>query len=158
LASQGANDNLQQICKVRESNLTEGSCPVKDVRELGKTVDTSKLISSCQKIDLVNECYSLTCQNALSEAARNISLKLGDLSDVPQLSDIDEDCKSIVLRWLPSKLSPSSAKEVIRGLSNCHINKGKQSEHITKFICGKFTLKRPQSLLFLGFFCFTVLL
>ncbi|XP_021854539.1 uncharacterized GPI-anchored protein At1g61900-like isoform X2 [Spinacia oleracea] len=135
LASQGANDNLQQICKVRESNLTEGSCPVKDVRELGKTVDTSKLISSCQKIDLVNECYSLTCQNALSEAARNISLKLGDLSDVPQLSDIDEDCKSIVLRWLPSKLSPSSAKEVIRGLSNCHINKaGTQGFPLVSFL------------------------
>ncbi|XP_021854787.2 uncharacterized GPI-anchored protein At1g61900 isoform X3 [Spinacia oleracea] len=123
LASQGANDNLQQICKVRESNLTEGSCPVKDVREFEKTVDTSKLLESCQKIDLVNECCSLTCQNALSEAARNISSKLGDLTDVPQLSDIDEDCKSIVLRWLASKLSPSRAKEVIRGLSNCHINK-----------------------------------
>uniref|UniRef100_A0A803M1X7 SPARK domain-containing protein n=1 Tax=Chenopodium quinoa TaxID=63459 RepID=A0A803M1X7_CHEQI len=123
LVSQGANNDLQQICKIRESNLTEGSCPVKDVSEFEKSVDTSKLLASCQKIDLVKECCSQTCQNALSEAARNLSSKLGDLNDVPQLSDIDDDCQSIVLRWLASKLNPSRAKEVIRGLSNCHINK-----------------------------------
>lgn len=123
LASQGANDNLQQICKVRASNLTEGSCPVKDVGEFETTVDTSKLLTSCQKLDAVNECCAQTCQSAIVEAARNISSKLGDLTDVPQLSDIVEDCQSIVLRWLASKLSPSRAKEVIRGLSNCNINK-----------------------------------
>ncbi|KMS96760.1 hypothetical protein BVRB_8g200640 [Beta vulgaris subsp. vulgaris] len=123
LASQGANDNLQEICKVRASNLTEGSCPVKDVSEFETTVDTSKLLTYCQKIDLVSECCSQTCQNAVSEAARNISSKLGDLTDVPQLSDIVEDCQSIVLRWLASKLNPSRAKEVMRGLSNCNINK-----------------------------------
>ncbi|KAL2931404.1 hypothetical protein RDABS01_036814 [Bienertia sinuspersici] len=123
LASQGANDDLQQICKVRASNLTEGSCPVKNVSEFETAVDTSTLLTSCQKIDLVSECCSQTCQNAVSEAARNISSKLGDLTDVPQLSDIVEDCQSIVLRWLASKLNSSRAKEVIRGLSNCHINK-----------------------------------
>ncbi|CAO2842549.1 unnamed protein product [Amaranthus hypochondriacus] len=123
LSSQGANDDLQQICKIRASNLTEGSCPVKDVKEFETAVDTSKLLESCQKLDIVNECCSQTCQNAVSEAARNISSKLGDLTDVPQLSDIAEDCQSIVLRWLASKLNPSRAKEVIRGLSNCNINK-----------------------------------
>ncbi|KAF7120394.1 hypothetical protein RHSIM_Rhsim13G0154500 [Rhododendron simsii] len=68
LASQGASDTLQQICSIRPSNLTAGSCPVNDVNEFENTVDTSGLLAACEKIDLVNECCDQICQNAISEA------------------------------------------------------------------------------------------
>ncbi|XP_059662229.1 uncharacterized GPI-anchored protein At1g61900 [Cornus florida] len=129
LVAQGASDNLRQICSVRPSNLTEASCPVNDVNEFESTADSSKLLAACGKIDLVNECCEQTCQNAISEAARNLALKAYDLLTVDgshALSDHStrvHDCKNIVLRWLASKLDPSRAKEVLRGLSNCKLNK-----------------------------------
>lgn len=130
LVGQGANDSLKQICSIRSSNLTEASCPVKDVSEFESTVDTSKLLAACGKIDLVRECCDQTCQNAILEAATQISLKSSDLLSMegshvlPEHSTKVNDCKSIVLRWLASRLVPSHAKEVLRGLSNCNVNKG----------------------------------
>ena len=131
LVGQGANDSLKQICSIRSSYLTEGSCPVRDVDEFESTVDTSKLLAACQKIDPVKECCDQTCQGAILEAAMKISLKASDLLSMggshvlPDHSAKVGDCKSIVLRWLASKLSPAHAKEVLRGLSNCNVNKGK---------------------------------
>ncbi|KAL1834330.1 hypothetical protein ACET3Z_003981 [Daucus carota] len=129
LVSQGANNSLQQICSIHASNLTEGSCPVKDVDEFESIVDTSNLISSCEKIDLVNECCEQVCQNAISEAAKKLALKAYDLVNidgrhaVTDLSTRDGDCRNIVLRWLANKHNPPQAKKVLRGLSNCKINK-----------------------------------
>ncbi|XP_058198090.1 uncharacterized GPI-anchored protein At1g61900 isoform X1 [Rhododendron vialii] len=129
LASQGASDTLQQICSIRPSNLTAGSCPVNDVNEFENTVDTSGLLAACEKIDLVNECCDQICQNAISEAGKKLANKAYDLSSMDRshaLSDHStrvDDCKVIVQRWLASKLDPSNAKDVIRGLSNCNINK-----------------------------------
>lgn len=130
LVGQGANDSLKQICSIRSSNLTEASCPVKDVSEFESTVDTSKLLAACGKIDPVRECCDQTCQNAILEAATQISLKSSDLLGMegshvlPERSTKVNDCKSIVLRWLASRLVPSHSKEVLRGLSNCNVNKG----------------------------------
>ncbi|KAK9714976.1 hypothetical protein RND81_06G134800 [Saponaria officinalis] len=137
LVSQGANDNLQQICKIHPSNLTEGSCPVKDVSEFETSVDTSKLLASCGKIDDVDECCTQTCQSAISEAAQNITAKNDDLANVPQLSVIAEDCKTVVQRWLASKLQPKDSKGLLRGLTNCNINKVcplalPDTEHVAK--------------------------
>ncbi|XP_030491687.1 uncharacterized GPI-anchored protein At1g61900 isoform X1 [Cannabis sativa] len=129
LVGQGANDSLKQICSIHSSNLTEASCPVKDVDEFESTVDTSQLLAACEKIDPVRECCDQVCQNAISEAATKISLKASDLLSMdgsnvlPAHSAKVSDCKSIVLRWLASKLSPTHAKEVLRGLSNCKVNK-----------------------------------
>ncbi|KAL5578851.1 hypothetical protein UlMin_011293 [Ulmus minor] len=129
LVGHGANDSLKQICSIHSSNLTEGSCPVKDVSEFESAVDTSKLLGACEKIDPVKECCDQTCQNAISEAATQISLKASEILSMgsghvlPQHSAKVNDCKSIVLRWLASKLSPSRAKGVLRGLSNCNVNK-----------------------------------
>ncbi|CAA2954706.1 Hypothetical predicted protein [Olea europaea subsp. europaea] len=129
LVSQGANDSLPNICSIHPSNLTEGSCPVNDVSGFESTVDTSNLLAACGKIDAVNECCEQVCQNAISEAAKKLSLKVYDflsLDGTHTLSDHStrvSDCRSIVLRWLASKLDPSHAKEILRGLSNCKINK-----------------------------------
>ncbi|KAI3718720.1 hypothetical protein L6452_19602 [Arctium lappa] len=129
LMGQGANNSLQQICSVGPSNLTEASCPVKDVDGFEKMVNSSKLLSKCGKIDLVNECCQQVCQNAISEAAKDlasVSYEL-DAMGLRRPSDIStrviNDCKSIVLRWLASKLEPIRAKEVLRGLANCNLNK-----------------------------------
>lgn len=130
LVGRGANDSLSKICSIHSSNLTEGSCPVSDVSEFESTVDSSNLLAACEKIDSVNECCEQVCQNAILDAARKLAQKaynLLSMDDSHVLSDHSSrinDCKGIVLRWLGSKLEPSRAKEVLRGLSNCRINKG----------------------------------
>lgn len=130
LMGQGASSNLTQICSVRFLNLTEGTCPVKDVNEFNDIVDTSKLLIACEKIDLVKECCDQVCQNAILEAATRIASKGSDLLGLdgphvlPEHSTRVNDCKSVVLRWLASELDPPNAKKVLRGLSNCNANKG----------------------------------
>ncbi|XP_047327124.1 uncharacterized GPI-anchored protein At1g61900 [Impatiens glandulifera] len=144
LVGQGANNTVGQICSVRPSNLTQGSCPISDVNEFESVVETSTLLSSCENVDPVNECCSETCENAILEAARKLALK--SYGPTPSMesshSFVDHstrisDCKHIVHRWLASKLDPSQAKEVLRGLSNCKINKAcplifPDMKHITK--------------------------
>ncbi|KAL6573855.1 hypothetical protein OROHE_001397 [Orobanche hederae] len=129
LVGQGANNNLSKICSIRSSNLTKGYCPVTDVSEFESTVDTSSLLAACGKINTVNECCEQVCQSAILDASRKLAGKAYDLASVDgphALSDLTTrigDCRSIVLRWLGSKLELSSAKDVLRGLSNCGINK-----------------------------------
>ncbi|XP_050108061.1 uncharacterized GPI-anchored protein At1g61900-like isoform X1 [Malus sylvestris] len=130
LVAQGANDSLARLCSVHSSNLTGASCPVIGVNEFEDTVDTSKLLAACEKIDPVKECCAQTCENAILEAATRIASKASDVLSTDGAHDLLPDrsskvngCKSIVLRWLARKLSPSRAKEVLRGLSNCKINK-----------------------------------
>lgn len=130
LMGQGANGDLRHICSVRSSNLTEGSCPVKSVNDFYDMVDTSKLLAACENIDPVKECCYQVCHNAILEAATTIASKGShvldlDASDVlPEHSTRVNDCRNIVLRWIASKLDPSHSKKVLRGLSNCKVNKG----------------------------------
>lgn len=129
LVGQGANDSLSYICSIHSSNLTDGFCPVSDVMEFESTVDSSTLLAACEKIDIVNECCEQVCQNAILDAARKLAQKAYNLLSLDGshvLSDHStriNDCKNIVLRWLGSKLEPSVAKEVLRGLASCRINK-----------------------------------
>ncbi|KAL5775364.1 hypothetical protein ACOSP7_012921 [Xanthoceras sorbifolium] len=124
-----ATDDLKQICSIHPSNLTEASCPVKDVSEFESTVDSSKLLSACEKIDPAKECCDQICQNAILEAATTIAMKVSEPLNMVGSNGLHEhsttinDCRSIVLRWLASKLDPSRGKEVLRGLSNCNVNK-----------------------------------
>jgi hypothetical protein len=142
LVGQGANDSLAQICSIHASNLTENSCPVKDVNEFENTVDTSKLLAACAEIDPVKECCDQICQSAILEAATRIALKASELLSIdaphvlPKHSTTVHACKSIVLRWLGSKLDPLHAKHVLRALSNCNVNKG------------EFGVKQPLSRIF----------
>ncbi|CAH9130827.1 unnamed protein product [Cuscuta epithymum] len=122
LEGKGANGTLERICSINPSILSEGSCPVINVKEFESMVDSSTLLSSCEKIDLVNECCEQVCQSAISEAAEKLAAKGNDLSIVDQ-STRANDCKRIVLRWLASKLDPTGAKDVLRGLSSCKNNR-----------------------------------
>ncbi|XP_057825145.2 uncharacterized GPI-anchored protein At1g61900 isoform X1 [Cryptomeria japonica] len=129
LSSQGANASLPSICSALPSNLTEGSCPVKGVKEFEQTVNGSKLLIDCKTVDPVKECCSPVCQPAISEAARRLALKAPGLfseDDVrmsPLQQTVVDDCHRVVLRWLSSKLTPERAKSVLRGLSNCNVNR-----------------------------------
>ncbi|QCD87923.1 hypothetical protein DEO72_LG3g2463 [Vigna unguiculata] len=127
LVGQGANENLRKICSVNPTNLTEASCPVVSVDEFESVVDTSRLLTACRKIDPVNECCDQVCQNAIDYAARKIALNDLSTSDgnhsMPGPVARINDCKNIVVRWLASKLDPSTANSVFRGLSNCNLNK-----------------------------------
>ncbi|PSS14419.1 putative GPI-anchored protein [Actinidia chinensis var. chinensis] len=121
LQAQGAVEELHKLCSISPLNLTKSSCPLVEVNEIERLVDSSRLLDACGKINVVSECCNRVCQNAISDAARIISLKGNSSLRVP--STTIDDCKSIVLRWLASKLDPSSMNSVLRGLSSCNINK-----------------------------------
>ncbi|KAK2980695.1 hypothetical protein RJ640_011315, partial [Escallonia rubra] len=124
LGGQGANENLHNICSISPSNLTKASCPVEDVSEFERILDTSLLFAACKKIDAVDECCNQVCQNAISNAATKIALKSkSEALVLPEHSSMISDCKNIILRWLASKVEPSSANTVLRGLSSCNMNK-----------------------------------
>ncbi|XP_020092996.1 uncharacterized GPI-anchored protein At1g61900 [Ananas comosus] len=120
LASQGGSSDLQSVCSINFSNLTRGSCPVNDINGFESIVDSSKLLAACGKVDSVNECCSQICQNAVYESAKKLALSDGGLT--LQNSSVVDSCRDIVLRWLSSRLSASSAKQVLRQISNCNVN------------------------------------
>ncbi|GAB2298868.1 hypothetical protein Dimus_032946 [Dionaea muscipula] len=122
MVSQGADNNLNQICQVQPSNLTGGSCPVQDIHEFDNSVDSSALLTACGKIDNVNECCTQVCQNAITDAAKKLASNSASTSISLTSTKVVEDCRNIVLRWVASRLDASSAKEVLRGLSNCNVN------------------------------------
>ncbi|KAG2302642.1 hypothetical protein Bca52824_031293 [Brassica carinata] len=121
LVGKGASSKLGRICSLHSSNLTASSCPVIDVDQFESAVDTSKLLLACEKVDPVKECCEQACQNAILDAATNITLKASEplMDNSVRISD----CKNIVHRWLATKLNPSQAKETLRGLANCKINR-----------------------------------
>ncbi|XP_057429906.1 uncharacterized GPI-anchored protein At1g61900 isoform X2 [Lotus japonicus] len=129
LMGQGGTGDLKHVCSVHPLNLTEAACPVKNVNDFNDIVDTSKLLTACEKIDPVKECCYQICQNAILEAATAIASKGSDILEMdashvlPEHSIRVNDCRNIVLRWVASKLDPSHAKKVLRGLSNCNVNK-----------------------------------
>lgn len=122
LLGKGASSQLRSICSLYSSNLTASSCPVIDVKEFESAVDTSKLLLACDKVDPVKECCEQACQNAILDAATNITLKASE--PLTDNSVRINDCKNIVHRWLATKLEPSQAKQTLRGLANCKINRG----------------------------------
>lgn len=131
LGSQGASLELQQICSIYPSNLSEGSCPVSDVNGVESAIDSSKLLAACKKVDPVNECCSKVCQNAILDAAEKILMRDGGLTRMGMAKNLAEkasgvdDCRSIVLRWLSSRLDSLSATKVLRRVSNCNVNGGR---------------------------------
>ena len=92
LESQGANVNLQEICSFHPEHLIEFSC----------TVESSRLMVACGRIDPVNESCDQVCQNAILDAARKIALNgmsnMDGFPVSPEHSTSIDDCKNIVCR------------------------------------------------------------
>lgn len=131
LVGRGGSGELGRICSIRSSNLTASSCPVIDVDEFESAVDTSKLLLACERVDPVKECCEQACQNAILDAATNITVKASE--PLMDNSDRISDCKNVVHRWLATKLNPSQAKATLRGLANCKINRGKNQIRVLTF-------------------------
>ncbi|KAK9062655.1 hypothetical protein SSX86_019844 [Deinandra increscens subsp. villosa] len=128
LASKGANSSVPLMCSYKSSNLTGGSCPVKDIHTFEKTVNTSKLLDACSVIDPLKECCRSVCQPAIMEAAFQISSSqtLVDENTNTGLSthvDVLNDCKGVVHSWLSRKLPSDAADSSFRILSACKVNK-----------------------------------
>ncbi|KAG4185116.1 hypothetical protein ERO13_A09G212600v2 [Gossypium hirsutum] len=129
LASRGANKTIPTVCSVKSSNLTGGSCPVKDVNTFEKTVNMSKLLEACSTVDPLKECCRPVCQPAIMEAALQISGTQMILNDdktvVGEANHMDaiNDCKGVVYSYLSRKLSPDVANSAFRILSACKVNK-----------------------------------
>ncbi|KAL8479466.1 hypothetical protein ACS0TY_026384 [Phlomoides rotata] len=129
LSSRGANSSLPTICSTKSTNLTGGSCPVKDMTTFEKTVNTSRLLESCSTIDPLKECCRAICQPVVMEAALKLSgvqSYMNDNKDAFGLSnhvDVLNDCKGVVFSWLSRKLPNDSANKAFRILSACKVNK-----------------------------------
>ncbi|XP_038989608.1 uncharacterized GPI-anchored protein At1g61900-like isoform X1 [Phoenix dactylifera] len=129
LASRGANNTIPTLCSVKPSNLTGGSCPVKDITSFEKTVNTSKLLDACSTVDPLKECCRPVCQPAIMEAALRISLGGASMLEISNLPgggtavNVVNDCKGVVYAWLSRKLSPEAANTAFRILSGCKVNK-----------------------------------
>ncbi|KAL1535356.1 hypothetical protein AAHA92_28142 [Salvia divinorum] len=129
LASRGANNSVPIICSAKSTNLTGGSCPVKDVTTFEKTVNTSKLLDACSTIDPLKECCRSICQPAIMEAAlklAGVQSFMNDNKDAVGLSnnvDIINDCKGVVVSWISRKLPHENANKAFRILSACKVNK-----------------------------------
>ncbi|XP_041001215.1 uncharacterized GPI-anchored protein At1g61900-like [Juglans microcarpa x Juglans regia] len=129
LASRGANRTIPTLCSVKSSNLTGGSCPVKDVVTFEKTVNTSKLLEACGTIDPLKECCRPVCQTAVMDAAFQLSGRQLTINEnkniVGELDHIDSlnDCKRVVYSYLSRKLPSDAANTAFRILSACKVNK-----------------------------------
>lgn len=134
LTSRGANSTIPELCLVKPSNLTDASCPVKDIKSFEKLVNSSKLIDACDTIDPLAECCRPACLPAIMQAAFAISRIRNTYSEVIPGSatsiDIINDCKDVVYAWLSMKLPLEAANTAFRMLSSCKVNKSKLSDLI----------------------------
>ncbi|KAK3008968.1 hypothetical protein RJ639_015378 [Escallonia herrerae] len=129
LGSRGANSSIPTICSVKSSNLTAGSCPVKDIMTFERKVNTSKLLEACSTVDPLKECCRPVCQPAIKDAALEISVSQFLMSDnkntagQPISIDVLNDCKGVVYSWISRKLSSDAANTAFRILSACKVNR-----------------------------------
>lgn len=130
LASRGANSSIPNICSTKSSNLTGGSCPVKDIATFEKTVNTSKLLDACSTVDPLKECCRPSCQTVIMDATLKITGVQSLINDNKNIggmtnhTDVLNDCKGVVYSWMSRNLPHDSADKAFRILSACKVNKG----------------------------------
>ncbi|KAJ6377720.1 hypothetical protein OIU78_028031 [Salix suchowensis] len=129
LASRGANKTIPTLCSVKSLNLTGGLCPVKDVVNFEKIINTSKLLDACSTVDPLKECCRPICQSAITEAALEMSRTQLTINDNKELVTEHNgngplsDCKGVVHSYLSRKLSVDAANAAFRTVSACKVNK-----------------------------------
>ncbi|KAL3684803.1 hypothetical protein R1sor_002825 [Riccia sorocarpa] len=114
------NSSVPDLCKVTPSNLTVGSCPVKTMGEFELLVNTTALLEACQAVDPFKECNTQTCQTQIAGAAFNLARGLS--KTIPEQETVDE-CESLALSWLASKLTDAQANSALRTVMSCSVNK-----------------------------------
>ncbi|CAM0956369.1 unnamed protein product [Alopecurus aequalis] len=149
LASKGANTNIPELCTLGPSNLTDASCPVKDINSFEKMVNVSKLLDSCSSVDPLKECCRPVCQPAIMEAAVHISsggASMFGSSSIPgSAAGINAvgECKGVVHSYLSMKLSSEVANTAFRVLSGCKVNKEFDDPSSVVKACNKTSSPRP---------------
>uniref|UniRef100_A0A6N2LD74 SPARK domain-containing protein n=1 Tax=Salix viminalis TaxID=40686 RepID=A0A6N2LD74_SALVM len=147
LASRGANITIPTLCSVKSLNLTGGLCPVKDVVNFEKIVNTSKLLEACSTVDPLNECCRPICQSAIMEAALEISgtqLTINGYKDsvtVPNHNDPLSDCKGVAFSYISRMLSADAASSAFRIVSACKVNKEGQVAKLVQALVAVFLTK-----------------
>lgn len=129
LASRGANNTIPTLCSIKSSNLTGGSCPVKNDSTFERTVNTSKLVEACRTVDPLKECCRPVCRPAIMDAALQISgrqmmINNDNMAGEMNHTDYLNDCKGVVYSYLSKQLSSEVANKAFRILSACKVNKG----------------------------------
>ncbi|CAI8611609.1 unnamed protein product [Vicia faba] len=128
LASRGANSTIPTLCSIKSSNLTGGSCPVKNDSTFETIVNTSKLVEACRTVDPLKECCRPVCRPAIMDAALQISgrqMMINSDNMARQMNHTDylNDCKGVVYSYLSKQLSSQAANKAFRILSACKVNK-----------------------------------
>ncbi|EPS68793.1 hypothetical protein M569_05967, partial [Genlisea aurea] len=127
LSSRGASNSIPAICTAKSSNITGGSCPVKDTSSFERLVNTSELLEQCGNIDPLKECCRPICQPVIMDAALKISAfqtsESDDASGGPNPTDVLNDCRGVVHSYISKKLSLEAANTAFRVLSACKVNK-----------------------------------
>ncbi|XP_022871631.1 uncharacterized GPI-anchored protein At1g61900-like isoform X2 [Olea europaea var. sylvestris] len=123
LASRGANGSIPAICSVKSSNLTGGSCPVKDINNFEEIVNTSKLLEACTTVDPLKECCRPICQPAIIEASLKLSGTQSFVNNDTNHLNMLNDCKGVVYSWMSRTLPHDAANTAYRILSACKVNK-----------------------------------
>ena len=126
----GANDTLPELCSIKADHLSGGLCPVSDVADLEKIVNTSDLLNACTSINPLKECCKPICGEAINAAA--VELASTELSSLEENGNVAaheqkvvDDCQGVVHSWLASQLGAEAANSVFRNLYSCKVNKGK---------------------------------
>ncbi|BBN00138.1 hypothetical protein MPTK1_1g26730 [Marchantia polymorpha subsp. ruderalis] len=114
------NSSVPSLCQVTPSNLTVASCPVTTMAEFELLVNTTLLLEACEVVDPIKECTTQTCQNQIANAS--LKLAQGISRSVPPQKTVDE-CESLALSWLASRLTPAQANSVFRTVMSCSVNK-----------------------------------
>ncbi|KAL2602936.1 hypothetical protein R1flu_013178 [Riccia fluitans] len=114
------NSSVPDLCKVKPSNLTVASCPVANLGEFELLVNTTALLDACEAVDPFKECNTQTCQNQIAGASINLARGLS--KTIPPQETVDE-CESLALSWLASKLTNEKANSVLRTVMSCSVNK-----------------------------------
>ncbi|XP_050901075.1 uncharacterized GPI-anchored protein At1g61900 isoform X3 [Lathyrus oleraceus] len=133
LASRGANNTIPTLCSIKSSNLTGGSCPVKNDSTFERTVNTSKLVEACRTVDPLKECCRPVCRPAIMDAALQISgrqmmINNDNMAGEMNHTDYLNDCKGVVYSYLSKQLSSEVANKAFRILSACKVNKETQQK------------------------------
>ncbi|KAL3754720.1 hypothetical protein ACJRO7_001908 [Eucalyptus globulus] len=128
LNARGAYGTLRSIRSVSSVSLIAASCPVIDVSKFESSVDTSRILTACEIIDPVKECCDRTCQNAILDGARKLSLNGMSSSNGIPISPEHSNALMIVrivscdgwqVNWIPPPLTVFKCEGLINARTHC---------------------------------------
>ncbi|PQP94846.1 putative GPI-anchored protein [Prunus yedoensis var. nudiflora] len=124
LASRGANSTIATLCSINSSNLTGGSCPVKDISAFDKTANTSGLLEACTTVDPLKEKLSSDAANTAFRILSACKVNKVCPLDFNQPSEVVKACRNVAA---PSPSCCSSLNTYISGIQKQMLITNKQA-------------------------------